>query len=228
MDQIDNDTIVSGSRDKRIRIWKISTGVTIRIIDIDWLSASTVFSVRVLLNNYHEIACGIDKRSSENLKIYNYITGDFVQSLNGHTQFVYSIQTLSEQYQYMASEIGYSNVIIWDLTLYLSKYILSGHKGNVYCLKRISSNLLASADENSKIIICNWLNGTLVHTLTGHSNILYFSSLDLYDEQTLISGSMDKMIKFWDISSGQLIESINTEISITALVIINTSKFSIF
>ena len=50
------------------------------------------------------------------------------------------------------------------------------------------------------------------------------SKLDLFDEKTLMSGSWDKTIKFWDISSGELIQSLNVNISIGALVMLNKSK----
>jgi WD40 repeat protein len=35
LDQIDNDTMVSGSKDNRIRIWRISTGETLKIINVN-------------------------------------------------------------------------------------------------------------------------------------------------------------------------------------------------
>ena len=34
LDQIDNDTMASGSKDKTIRIWRISTGQTLKIINV--------------------------------------------------------------------------------------------------------------------------------------------------------------------------------------------------
>ena len=105
-------------------------------------------------------------------------------------------------------------VYIWDLETYSIKYNLTGHSGWVYCLKLLSSSLLASSDAEGLIIIWNWLQGTLVHKLQGHNNAVHFSSLDLYDNQTLISGSWDSTIKLWNFSNGSLIETINTDIEI--------------
>jgi len=56
---------------------------------------------------------------------------------------------------------------------------------------------MASGSDDGTVIIWNWLNGQLVHTLTGHSMTV---SLDLYDELTLVSASWDSTVKFWNIS----------------------------
>jgi WD40 repeat protein len=40
--------------------------------------------------------------------------------------------------------------------------------------------------------------GEQIFNLTGHKSLIYHNSLDLYDEQTLISGSHDKTMKFWN------------------------------
>jgi len=216
LDQIDDDTILSGSSDQIIHIWKISTGLTLNTIDVGY----RVYSVRVLLNGF-QIACGLNS-NSENLRIYDYSSDDLVQTLIGHTVSVKAIEILNEQY--IASGSGDKRVIIWDLETYSIKYNLTGHSTFVYCLKRLSSNLLASADSKGLIIIWNWLQGTLVHRLIGHNGELYFSSLDLYDDQTLISGSRDKTVRIWDISNGSLIQTIHTDIQISALTVLNKGK----
>jgi WD40 repeat protein len=75
LDQIDNDTMVSGSSDQTIRIWKISTGETLKTINVKgW-----VLVVRVFSNEYKMIVCG-KGGSSNNLQIYNYETGDFIRT----------------------------------------------------------------------------------------------------------------------------------------------------
>jgi WD40 repeat protein len=106
LDQIDNDTMVSGSNDQTIHIWKISTGETLRIINVNAL----VYVVRVFSIEYKQIVCG----SSNNLQIYNYTTGDLNRTLLSHSSSVFSIEMLSEQY--MASGSDDQNVIIWDLS----------------------------------------------------------------------------------------------------------------
>jgi len=49
-------------------------------------------------------------------------------------------------------------------------------------------------------------------------------SLDLYDELTLVSASWDSTVKFWNISSGTLMQTLKTDIRVNALAKIETSK----
>ena len=107
---------------------------------------------------------------------------------------------------------------------YSNKYILVGHTDVVFCLKKLSSTQVASAGADSRIIIWNWVDGTLVFILNGHTNVLYLSSLELFDEQTLISGSWDQTVKFWNITNGTLIRSMNVDIQIDALAMLKISK----
>ncbi len=210
LDQIDEDTLVSGSNDFKIRVWKISTGLTLKIINVN----TSVFSVKSLSNGL--IACGM----SNNINIYEYSKDNLVKTLSGHYGLVSSIELLNKQF--MASGSSDKKVIIWDLSSYSIKYNLSQHESELRCVQRLSSNLIASADLKGQIIIWNWLNGTLVHILKSHNSSVY--SLDLYDDQTLISGSYDKTIKLWNITNGQLIKTINTNIQIRALAILNRGK----
>jgi WD40 repeat protein len=217
LDQIDNDTMVSASQDKTIRIWKISTGETLNIINV----GVSVYVVRVFSIEYKQIVCG-KGGSSNNLQIYSYGTGQLIRTLNGHSESVYSVEMLSGQF--MASGGVGLNVIIWDLSSYSIKFNLTGHTDWVTCFKRLSSNMIASGDNNGTIIVWNWLTGERIFKLTGHTNQLYLNSLDLYDEQTLISGSFDKTVKFWNISNGTLIRSKKTDIYVHALAMLKSSE----
>jgi WD40 repeat protein len=210
LDQIDEDTLVSGSEDKTIHIWQISTGQTLNTINV----SDSVYSVKSLSNGL--ITCGLNR----NIKIYEYSTGNLTRTLKGHSNRVYSLEILNERF--MVSGSYDTRVIIWDLYSYSIKYTLSQHKGGVYCIKRLSSNLMASSDSSGLIIIWNWSNGSFVHKLKSHIDSVY--SLDVYDDQTLISGSYDKTIKFWNIKNGQLIKTINTDFQIRALAMLERGK----
>jgi WD40 repeat protein len=212
LDQIDNDTMVSGSQDRTIRIWKICTGETIKVINVN----AYVYAVRVISIEYTQILCG-KSGASNNLQIYNYETGDLIRTLNGHSNDVNSIEMLSDQS--MASGGFDQSVIIWNISSYSINYNLTGHTKWVRCIKRLSSNLIASGDSGGLIIVWNWLTGERIFNLTGHTSLLFSNSLDLYDDQTLVSGSLDKTVKFWNISNGKLIRSIDASISISALAI---------
>ena len=78
LDQIDDDTMVSGSYDDttRLILWKISTGDTLKLINVDeWVNF-----VGVLSNGL--IACALAS-SAQNLRIYNHATESLVNTLDG-------------------------------------------------------------------------------------------------------------------------------------------------
>jgi WD40 repeat protein len=218
LDQIDNDTMVSGSLDNTIRIWKISTGETLKIIPLSLYA----YVVRVFSIENKQIICG-KEGTSNNLQIYNYETGNLTKTLIGHSNSVRSIEMLSEQF--MASGAADQKIIIWDLYSNSSKYALTGHTSWVTCVKRLSSNLIASGDGSGKIIVWNWLTGERIFNLNGHTSTLDLNSLDLYDEQTLISGCGDNTVKFWNIKNGTLIQSINSSIQILSIAMLKSSEW---
>ncbi len=226
LEQIDADTLVSGSTDGTIHVWRISTGKTLitfnaseSIVSYD---VAAVLSIKTLSNGL--IACGLE-HSSDNLRIFNYTTGDLVKTLYGHTFFVKAIEVMSEQFMASggcASSIDpnrEADVIIWDLNSYSIKYVLKGHTEEVLWLKRLSSSLLAISGYGDWIGVWNWLNGTLVHKLG-----CYGGSLDLYDDQTLISGNTGAKVTFWNISNGQMIKTIKANFRIGALVMLERGK----
>ena len=88
--------------------------------------------------------------------------------------------------------------------------------------------MLASAGDDHLIIIWDWLMGTRQFTLNGHSSQIWIGALDLYDEQTLVSVSLDRTIKFWNILNGRMVQSLNANIDINAIVMLKKSKNEIF
>ena len=137
-------------------IFKI--GDTLKIINVEaWVNTLLVTSNKLLV-------CGLSS-PVENIRLYNYSTGNLVQSLDGHdaTQPVLSLELLSDQF--MGSGSWDKKVIIWDLAAYTIKLNLTGHTTLVTCLKRLSSHYLASADFGGTILIWDWLSGERTQTL---------------------------------------------------------------
>ena len=214
IDQIDADTLVSAAHDYTLRIWKISSGQTLRKIEIP----SITYVAKALSTGL--IACGLIGTFEKNLLIYNFTSHayyDPVKTLIGHNKTIYTIEILSDDL--IASGGVDTKVIIWNLTTSKAKFSFVGHEDKVFCVKKLSSNRAASADRSGIIFLWDWKTGSIFHKLTGHVASLW-KSLDLFDAETLISGSADKTIKFWNISSGELIQSINVDIQINALAML--------
>jgi len=216
LDQIDADTLVSASADGTFRIWKISTGQTISKINV----AAFAYAIKSISNGL--VVCGLYGLTENNLLVYNYNTKTLVKTLSGHSKTIYTLEMFSDDL--MASGSYDAKAIVWNVTTFTIKYTFVGHKDRVFCIKRLSSNRVASADRAGVILIWDWLTNSIVHTLTGHTFTLWTTSLNLFDTQILISGSQDKSVKFWNISNGQLIQSISVDIQINALAMLKTGS----
>jgi hypothetical protein len=86
IDQIEKDILVSASYDSTLRIWKISTGLTISKIDL----YSMAYAVKALPNGL--IACGLIGVPVENLIIYNYTSQNLLHTLVGQSKTIYTIE----------------------------------------------------------------------------------------------------------------------------------------
>lgn len=216
LDQIDSDTIVSGSDNGNIFVWSIRTGV----IQMTILTGRAIYSVRYFSPS-NSIIYGL---STGQLQIKSYVNPLSLILLNGHAlgSSARSIEILNERF--IASGGDDMNIIIWDLTSFTNKYILTDHSAEIICLKRLSDTVLASSGNENIVILWNWLTGVKLFTLTGYQNQIWLSGLDLYDNQTLISASLDQTITFWNIANGALIQTINADIQVNAIVVIKASK----
>jgi WD40 repeat protein len=210
LEWLDNDTLASGSYDKTIKLWSISTGQTKLTIKTN----KAVFSLTMLNTNIH-LAAGL---RNGDINIYNINDGNLVSSLKGHTWNVMDLVQLSAD---LLASSGYQTVRIWNLTTNTCKFILTGHTRGVFGLKQITSNILASGSWDATIKLWNITSGQLIRTLTGHTSSIYWS-VDLLNSQTLVSGSADQTIKLWNWSTGECFSTIQTTGSrIESLAVIN-------
>jgi WD40 repeat protein len=109
-------------------------------------------------------ACALAS-SAQNLRIYN--RNSLVSTLDVHCYMHWNTKRSEEC---LISGDEDRKIIIWDLTKYTFKFNLTKvHTSIVTCIKRVSSSRVASADFAGNILIWNWLNGLIVHTLTGHA-----------------------------------------------------------
>jgi WD40 repeat protein len=70
----------------------------------------------------------------------------------------------------------------------------------------------------------NITSGKLLNTLIGHNgDIAYSIDLEYKNEQILVSGSYDLYLKWWDISSGKLLNNKLTNLAISSLTVITQS-----
>jgi WD40 repeat protein len=76
---------------------------------------------------------------------------------------------------------------------------LLGHRDKVTSLVGLKNDHLASASYDRSVKVWNYRNGTLVKSLVSHSDYVY-TLVFLKNENSLLSGSVDRTIKKWNLS----------------------------
>ncbi|KAL4892688.1 WD40-repeat-containing domain protein [Aspergillus ambiguus] len=135
------DTLVSGSYDCTVRVWKISTGETLHRLQGHTLK---VYSV-VLDHKRNRCISG----SMDNMvKVWSLDTGSVLYNLEGHTSLVGLLDLKSDR---LVSAAADSTLRIWDPETGQCKNMLSAHTGAITCFQHDGQKVISGSDRTLKM-----------------------------------------------------------------------------
>ena len=135
------DTLVSGSYDCSVRVWKISTGETIHRLQGH---TQKVYSV-VLDNKRKRCISG----SMDNLvKVWSLENGSVLFNLEGHSSLV---GLLDLQQDRLVSAAADSTLRIWDPENGFCRSTLSAHTGAITCFQHDGQKVISGSDRTLKM-----------------------------------------------------------------------------
>ena len=135
------DTLVSGSYDCTVRVWKISTGETVHRLQGH---AQKVYSV-VLDHERNRCISG----SMDNLvKVWSLDSGTVLYNLEGHTSLV---GLLDLQRNRLVSAAADSTLRVWDPENGHCKSTLSAHTGAITCFQHDGQKVISGSDRTLKM-----------------------------------------------------------------------------
>lgn len=135
------DTLVSGSYDCTVRVWKISTGETVHRLQGH---TQKVYSV-VLDNNRNRCISG----SMDNMvKIWSLDTGSLLHTLDGHSSLVGLLDLNCDR---LVSAAADSTLRIWDPEQGQCKATLSAHTGAITCFQHDGYKVISGSDRTLKM-----------------------------------------------------------------------------
>jgi WD40 repeat protein len=180
-----NESLASCSDDSTTRIWSIKSGQELRRLT----SSSPVFSLSLFETNH--LAGGLNGA----IRIWNVNTGKTLKD--------FLIKKYFKCFTFLENGLlasGYYNIEIRNVTSgVLIQSLNERHLLYVVDLLELRKNYLASTSLHMKIQIWNLESGMCVKTLKGHSGQI--SSLVLFKNANLMSGSLDKTVKMWNLAS---------------------------
>lgn len=147
------DTLVSGSYDYTVRVWKISTGETLHRLAGH---AQKVYSVVL---DYKRNRC-ISGSMDNLVKVWSLDTGSVLFNLEGHSSLV---GLLDLQQDRLVSAAADSTLRIWDPESGHCKSILTAHTGAITCFQHDGQKVISGSDRTLKM--WNVANGEFVRDL---------------------------------------------------------------
>ena len=135
------DTLVSGSYDCTVRVWKISTGETVHR-----LLGHTQKVYSVVLD--HERNRCISGSMDTFVKVWNLETGQCLFNLEGHTSLV---GLLDLSYDRLVSAAADSTLRIWDPENGQCKSTLTAHTGAITCFQHDWQKVISGSDRTLKM-----------------------------------------------------------------------------
>ncbi len=191
----DGRRALSGSRDKKLKLWDLATGALLRTLEGH---AHSVTAVAVLPDGRRALSGAWDK----NLKLWDLATGALLHTLAGHTGGVAAVAVLPNG-RYALSGSGDTTLKLWDLATGAPLRTLKGHAGRVSAVAVLpDGNRALSGSDDTTLKLWDLTTGALLHTLKGHAGRVSAVAV-LPDGRRALSGSSwDRTLKLWDLETG--------------------------
>ncbi|KAJ5970606.1 uncharacterized protein N7479_000524 [Penicillium vulpinum] len=135
------DTLVSGSYDNTVRVWKISTGESVHRLKGH---NHKVYSVALDHKRNRCISGSMD----HTVKIWSIDTGALLYNLEGHTSLV-GLLGLKEDL--LVSAAADSTIRVWNPENGQCQHTLSGHTGEIACFQHDGQKLISGSDRSVKM-----------------------------------------------------------------------------
>ncbi|KAI8646541.1 WD40-repeat-containing domain protein [Parasitella parasitica] len=190
--QFDSNLLVTGSRDRNLKMWNIRTGQLLRTLE------GHTASVLCLQFDHRYIISG---SSDGTLIIWDINTGRKLKTLKGHGESVLNVKLLGNTIVSCSKD---RTVRTWDLDRGVSKMTFRGHRAAVNAVQ-FKGDRIVSASGDRAIKIWDMNTGQCLKTLDSHSRGIACVE---YDGQYIVSGSSDQSIKVWDAITGECLRTL--------------------
>ncbi len=135
------DTLVSGSYDNTVRVWKISTGESVhRLVGHNQKVYSVVLD--------HKRNRCISGSMDNTVKIWCLETGTSIYTLDGHTSLVGLLDLKDDR---LVSAAADSTLRIWDPQTGQCKNTLTAHTGAITCFQHDGQKVVSGSDRTLKM-----------------------------------------------------------------------------
>ncbi|GAX43692.1 WD repeat protein with Ser/Thr protein kinase motif [Tolypothrix sp. NIES-4075] len=196
----DGQMLVTGSDDRTIKLWNLTTKQEIRTFKGH---TSYIYAIAISPDGQTIASGSVDKT----IKLWNLNTGKEIRTLKGHSDSVASV-AFSPDGKLLASSSLDKTIKLWNLETNKEIRTLTGHSQAVASVAfSPDGKTLASGSWDKTIKLWNLNTGKEIRTLTGHLDFVLSIAFSP-DGQQLASGSKDKTIKLWNVNTPKVIRTL--------------------
>jgi len=219
-----SDRIVSGSDDKKLRIWE-HTKSKWRCTAVLKGHDQGIYCLSLDGNNDKILLSG---SADKTIKIWDTQKGKNIRTIRDtHEWGVFGMQFNSRKGQLVTCSLD-GTLKLWDVEKGSLITELAGHTKGIYCCQW-SNNMVASGSVDETIKVWDVRDGSCVRLLEGHSDEVTSLCLDnlspsssssflplranhIDPDDSIISGSGDMTVKFWDVGTGRCYNSLSSNL----------------
>ncbi len=186
---------MSGSYDKTVKLWQVSTGREIRIFNGH---SKGVTAVAFSPDGQLALSGSLDKT----VKLWQVSTGREIRTFNGHSNSVWAV-AFSPDGQLALSGSADKTVKLWQVSTGREILTFKGHSQPVSAVAFSADGQLALSGSDDKTLkLWQVSTGREIRTFNGHSSYVAAVALSA-DGQLALSGSLDSSTRLWNVQTGK-------------------------
>eukprot|EP01041_Mallomonas_annulata_P004733 gene4733-9401_t len=206
----DGGTIISGSKDRSIKIWDAYDGICLGTL-MGHAANVTAVGIRV---NGTQIVSGSDDKT---IKVWDTEKCTCVANLEGHTAEVTAVGFSPGGTRIVSGSLD-QTIIIWDVPSQSYLSTLTGHTAAVSSVSfSTAGQTVVSGSHDHTVKIWNVRQSICTATLTAHDDAVLAVAFDR-DGDNIVSASVDKTVKIQSIDGAYVLTMTGHESSVTSAI----------
>ncbi|KAF8304994.1 WD40 repeat-like protein [Clavulina sp. PMI_390] len=212
-----HDVLVSGSTDRTVRIWDLTTG---RNTHVFGGHTSTVRCLAIVRPTFIDSG-KVDEHGNAIFEKWPKRTL-IVTGSRDHTLRIWKLPGRKDKEYKCRGADPEDDGAEEDVSM--NPYHLRLLEGHNHAVRALAAHgrTLVSGSYDATVRVWDIITGECIHVLTGHTQKVYSVVLD-HSRQQVCSGSMDGTVRIWSITTGQSLHTLQGHTSLVGLLSISSS-----